>query len=162
MTSSDLSFRLARLPDATPIAEMSRALVEQGLEWSWRAERVAASIRNPDAHVLVARARAEIAGFAIMRYGDDQAHLDLFAVAPGYRRHGVGRQLLMWLEKCVVVGGAFRVVLEVRAGNHGAQAFYEHMGYRKLVLLPGYYEGTEAAIRMGRELGCPTRSGFVS
>jgi [ribosomal protein S18]-alanine N-acetyltransferase len=87
-----------------------------------------------------------------MRYGDDDAHLDLLAVAPPYRRLGVGRQLLEWLEKCAVVAGIFSVALEVRAGNEGAQLFYKRMGYRTLVQLPGYYQGIEAALRMGRHL----------
>jgi [ribosomal protein S18]-alanine N-acetyltransferase len=114
--------------------------------------RVAASIRAADVNVLVACIHENIAGFGIMRYGDEDAHLDLLAVAPPYRRAGVGRELLEWLEKCAVVAGIFSVALEVRAGNEGAQLFYERLGYRTLVHLPGYYQGIEAALRMGRDL----------
>jgi ribosomal-protein-alanine N-acetyltransferase len=114
--------------------------------------RVAASIGAPNVNVLVACVRGNIAGFAIMRYGDDDAHLDLLAVAPPYRRLGIGRQLLQWLEKCAVVAGIFNVALEVRAGNEGARLFYERMGYRTLAQLPGYYQGVEAALRLGRDL----------
>jgi ribosomal-protein-alanine N-acetyltransferase len=152
MTSSELSLRLARPADATTIANLSRDLIEYGLRWRWTPMRVAASIHDPDVNVLVARIRGHIAGFAIMRYGDEDAHLDLLAVAPPYRRLGVGRQLLEWLEKCAVVAGIFSVALEVRALNDGAQLFYKRMGYRTLVQLPGYYQGIEAAIRMGRDL----------
>ena len=156
MTSSELSLRLARPVDATAIANLSRDLIESGLSWRWTPKRVAASICAPDVNVLVARIHANIAGFAIMRYGDDTAHLDLLAVAPPYRRAGVGRQLLEWLEKCAVVAGIFTVALEVRAANEGAQLFYQRMGYRTLAQLPGYYQGIEAAIRMGRNLSCKT------
>jgi [ribosomal protein S18]-alanine N-acetyltransferase len=152
MTNSELSLGLARPADATTIANLSRDLIEYGLRWRWTPMRVAASIRAPDVNVLVARIHDNIAGFAIMRYGDDDAHLDLLAVAPPYRRAGVGRQLLEWLEKCCVVAGIFKVALEVRAENEGAQLFYKRMGYRTLVHLPGYYQGTEAALRMGRHL----------
>lgn len=154
MTSSELSLRLARPADATTIANFSRDLIEYGLRWRWTPKRVAASIRAPAVNVLVARFHENIAGFAIMRYGDDVAHLDLLAVAPPFQRAGVGRQLLEWLEKCAVVAGIFNVTLEVRAGNEGAQLFYQRMGYRALVELPGYYQGIEAAIRMGRDLSC--------
>jgi ribosomal protein S18 acetylase RimI-like enzyme len=154
MTSSELSLRLARPAEATTIANLSRDLIEYGLRWRWTPMRVAASIRAPDSNVLVACVQQNIAGFAIMRYGDDDAHLDLLAVAPPYRRLGVGRQLLEWLEKCAVVAGIFSVALEVRAGNEGAQLFYKRMGYRMLVDLPGYYQGVEAALRMGRDLAC--------
>jgi ribosomal-protein-alanine N-acetyltransferase len=107
--------------------------------------------------VLVARVRENMVGFAVMRYGDDDAHLDLLAVAPSYRRLGVGRRLLEWLEKCAVVAGIASVALEVRAGNQGAQLFYERLGYRTLTRLPGYYQGIEDALRMERILSC--RSG---
>jgi len=152
MTRSELSLRLARPADAAAIANLSRDLIEYGLQWRWTPTRIAASVRASDVNVLVACVREQIAGFAIMRYGDDVAHLDLLAVAPAYRRSGVGRQLLEWLEKCAVVAGIFKVALEVRAGNEGAQRFYERMGYRTLAHLPGYYQGVEAALRMGRDL----------
>ena len=157
MTGSELALRLARPRDSAEIATMSRSLIESGLRWSWRPERVAASIRDRNTHVLVARVGDEMAGFAIMRYGDDDARLDLFGVAHKYRRAGVGRRLLEWLEKCAVVAGIARISLEVRAGNLGAQAFYERMGYRKVDYLAGYYQGREAAIRMRRDLSTPAR-----
>jgi [ribosomal protein S18]-alanine N-acetyltransferase len=152
MTNAKLTFRLAHPADATTIANLSRDLIEYGLQWRWTPARVAASIRASDVNVVVAWIHDTIAGFAIMRYGDDDAHLDLLAVAPPYRRSGVGRQLLEWLEKCAVVAGIFRVALEVRAENQGAQLFYERMGYRTLVQLPGYYQGIEAGLRMVRDL----------
>ena len=152
MSNFQLSLRLARPSEAGLIANLSRDLIEYGLRWRWTPMRVAASIRAVDVNVLVACANRQIAGFAIMRYGDDDAHLELLAVAAPYRRVGVGRQLLEWLEQCAVVAGIFSVALEVRAGNEGAQLFYKRMGYRALVQLPGYYQGIEAAIRMGRDL----------
>ncbi len=150
--SFELNIRLARLEDAAPIARMSRELIEYGLRWRWTPSRVTASIRAPEVNVLVARIDARIAGFAIMRYGDDSAHLELLAVAPQYRRAGLGQQLLQWLEECAMVAGTFTVTLEVRAGNEGAQSFYTRMGYQPLMQLPGYYQGKEAALRMSRDL----------
>jgi len=154
MTNYELSLRLARLADAVPIAHLSRDLIEYGLRWRWTPMRVAASIRAPNVNVLVACVRENIAGFAIMRYGDEDAHLDLLAVAPPHRRAGVGCRLIEWLEKCAVVAGIFSISLEVREKNEGAQFFYQHMGYRPLAHLPGYYQGIEAALRMGRDLSC--------
>ena len=146
--------RLARAADATSIANLSRDLIEYGLRWRWTPKRVAASIRDAEVNVLVGWVGANIAGFGIMRYGDEDAHLDLLAVAPAYRRARVASQLLEWLEKCAVVAGIFNVTLEVRAENEGAQRFYERLGYRALAQLPGYYQGVETALRMGRDLSC--------
>jgi [ribosomal protein S18]-alanine N-acetyltransferase len=154
MTRPEISLGLARPSDAGAIACMSRDLIERGLQWSWTPRRVVASVRSPTALVVVARAAGRIAGFGIMRYGDDEAHLDLLGVDGACRREGLGRRLVEWLEKPALVAGISAVFLEVRASNDGAQAFYERLGYRKLARLAGYYQGRESAIRMGRELGC--------
>ena len=144
---------LARTADVVAIAGMSRDLVEDGLRWSWTPSRIASSVRRRDALVVVARAGERIAGFAIMRYGDDDAHLDLLAVGHDHRRRGLGRRLMEWLEKPALVAGISAVFLEVRDSNHGAQAFYECLGYREIARIAGYYQRRESAVRMGRELG---------
>lgn len=147
---------LAHVSDVDAIARMSRDLVEHGLGWAWTPARVAASVRRRDALVVVARdVHADVAGFGIMRYGDDDAHLDLLAVRPDCRGRGLGRALIEWLEKPALVGGSTAVFLEVRESNRGGRAFYERLGYRTLGRLERYYQGREAAIRMGRELGVP-------
>ncbi len=152
MKHSEFTLSLAKVGDAQAIANMSRELIEYGLPWRWTAPRVAASIRAPQTNVVVARIDGRVVGFAIMKYGERVAHLNLFAVAPEYRRAGVGRQLLQWLEKCAAVAGNVAIALEVRATNSGAQRFYESMGYQILVRLPGYYQGSETALRIGRRL----------
>jgi ribosomal-protein-alanine N-acetyltransferase len=148
-----ISVGLARLADAPVIAQMSRDLIENDLAWTWTPRRVAGSIRSRDALVVAAADGPRIAGFGIMRYGDEEAHLDLFAVAPSYRGVGLGRRLIEWLEKPALVAGITAVFLEVRESNAGGQAFYERLGYRTLAQLPRYYQGVESAVRMGRELG---------
>ncbi|MBM4297957.1 MAG: GNAT family N-acetyltransferase, partial [Deltaproteobacteria bacterium] len=132
MISFDLSLKLARSADAPVIARMSRDFIEYGLPWRWTASRVESRIHAPNVNVLVARIDSRVAGFGIMSYGEHSAHLDLLAVAPEFRRHGVARQLLRWLEKCALVAGTFRIALEVRVANRGAQLFYEQMGYSRL------------------------------
>jgi len=152
MIHRETSLVLARMGEAAAIARMSRDLIEQGLDWSWTPERVAASVHSRNANVVVARAGNRIAGFGIMRYRDDDAHLDLLGVDPEFRGEGLGRRLMQWLEKPALLGGISRVILEVRLANRGAQAFYERLGYRKLTVIDGYYQGRESAVRMGREL----------
>jgi ribosomal-protein-alanine N-acetyltransferase len=144
---------LARRADAVEIARLSRDLIEDGLAWSWTPRRVAASIHRRDALVVVARAGARIAGFGIMRYGDDDAHLDLLGVRPEHRRGGLGEELMRWLEQPALVAGIATVSLEVRVSNRGARAFYERLGYRTIERLPRYYQSLESALRMRRELG---------
>ena len=152
MIVPETTLALARRADAPAIAQLSRALIETGLPWSWVPARVAASLRQLETNVLVARAGDRIAGFGIMRYGVEAAHLDLFAVDHPWQGQGLGRRLLAWLERPARVAGLARIVLEVRADNAGARACYERLGYRLLARLPGYYQGCEDALRLGRAL----------
>jgi ribosomal protein S18 acetylase RimI-like enzyme len=142
----------ARRDDAPRLAAMSRRLIESGLEPCWTAERIERQLRNHDSVVLTARAAVDIAGFAIMQYGDDAAHLNLLAVQPAYRRSGIGRQLVSWLEDTARVAGTFAIRLEVRTGNAAARAFYAALGYRETGYVRGYYQGVEDAIRLARDL----------
>ena len=154
MTRNEIDYRPAFLADAPRLAAMSRDLVELGLGWSWVPSRIASHVRAPESVVLVAREKARIAGFAIMRFAVEDAHLDLLAVRPAYRRTGIGRGLIAWLEKSALVAGISVVYLEVRAGNDAARSFYEKLGYRPIKRLPGYYDGRETAVRMARDLWC--------
>ena len=142
----------ARAADAALLAGMSQDFVETGLRPAWDAARIAWHIRDPDSVVLAARAETAIVGFAIMRYADDTAHLNLLAVAPAYRRRGIARRLVAWLEDTALTAGTFTIALELRAGNAGARAFYAALGYREVVRVPGYYQGRECAIRMVRDV----------
>jgi ribosomal-protein-alanine N-acetyltransferase len=140
------------LNDAPSIAAMSRHLIEHGLAWSWNEERVERCLRNRDCVVLAARDRRRLVGFAIMEFYAVHAHLNLLAVQPGFQRQGVGRQLLEWLEASARTAGIFKVHLELRATNDGAQAFYEKIGYRTVGRKAAYYDGREDALRMTHDL----------
>ena len=155
----EVNFRLAIGADAPGLAAMSRDFVETGLGWSWLPARIRHHVRAAESVVLVAQHDTRVVGFAIMRFGVDDAHLDLLAVRPRQRRSGIGRGLLEWLEKSALVAGLSVVYLEVRASNAPALAFYEALGYRHVQRLPGYYQGRESAVRMARDLWCPAPSG---
>ena len=154
--SQDIKLGLATASDAFQIATISRDLVETGLGWSWTPSRVIRNIRCPDTTVLVAEVGQQVAGFAIMYFGEEEAHLNLLAVRQTHQRAGLGRRLIEWLEMSALVAGISVVYLEVRANNRGAQTFYEKLGYRKIAHVPGYYSGRESALYMARDLQCST------
>jgi ribosomal-protein-alanine N-acetyltransferase len=147
--------RLALPQDAVRIATMSRDYVEDGLGWGWTPARVLRSIRDRATNVAVAECGNDLAGFGIMKYLDDDAHLLLFAVKPEYRRRGVGSGLLTWLESTATTAGIELIFLETRATNAVAREFYAARGYRELAVLRRYY-GNEDALRIGKDLGSLT------
>ena len=85
-----------------------------------------------------------------MHFGDEDAHLNLLAVSPLQRHTGIGRRLVLWLERSAGFAGICAIHVEVRASNMSAQSFYRSLGYRPVGLWPGYYCGREAAVRMLR------------
>ena len=152
MTAATITLRLARTTDARAIASMSRDLIEAGLGWSYRPERVVRLIRNRDTTTLIADRPEAPVGFAVMGFGDERAHLMLLAVHPAHHRQGIARLMMDWLVTSADVAGIESLHLELRAGNAAARAFYRKMDFVETELLPGYYRGAESAIRMERVL----------
>jgi ribosomal-protein-alanine N-acetyltransferase len=101
---------------------------------------------------VFARDHKRLAGFILAQYGDESVHIALLGVANEYRRQGVGRQLVQWVEETAKVAGLFLVRLEVRACKREARHFYAALGYREIDRVDGYYSGIEDAIKMSRDL----------
>jgi [ribosomal protein S18]-alanine N-acetyltransferase len=148
----ETSIELALPEDAPAIAAMSRELIETGLGWSWTPARVARSIGHSDTVVLTARDRTTLAGFAIMIFGLETAHLCLLAVSETHQRQGVGRRLVEWLRKSALTAGIVKIKVEMRVNNTAAHKFYESLGFTKTGVVPGYYCKSEDALRMTMDL----------
>jgi len=177
MTPRAITIRPAEPRDAQPIAAMSRDFIESGLGWKYDAARVLRAMRDKETMAVVAceggkgqtkgapggavagSVATSVAGFAIMEFGDERAHLVLLAVRPSHRRLGIGQRMLDWLLESARVAGMASIHLELRASNDAARRFYRAMGFYETVLVPGYYrsgEGKkEGALRMLRVLRNP-------
>ena len=144
--------RKAHKSDAAAIAAISRLHIEHGLHWRWTAKKVRRSIEDAETMVLIASLQGDIAGFAIMKFGDEQAHLHLLAVQPRYRRQSIATSMLAWLEKSCDTAAISTIRLEVRAANRIAREFYAGFGYKLLARVSGYYDRQESAVVMEKSL----------
>lgn len=144
--------RLAVPGDARRVAAMSRDFIESGLGWRWTSDRILNCLHDQATNVVVAEQDGELAGFAIMEYGDDSAHLLLLAVQHEARRQGVGATLMSWLETTALTAGIGRIYLEARARNRDARAFYHELGYREIKLIRRFYRGQEDGVRLAKDL----------
>jgi len=149
------TLRLARLPDARELAEMSRDLIEIGLYWRYTPARMASLITERETATVVASDASGIQGLAVMQFGDTDAHLALLCVRPAVQRRGLGGGLHDWLIESAMVAGMESVRLELRADNDGCRAFYQRLGYAETDLVPGYYDRRIAARRMQLALRDP-------
>lgn len=145
LTKDTTTFRAAHVSEAATIARLSRLHVEHGLRWRWTPRRVRQAIHDAETVVLVASVDGCLAGFAIMRFGDDVAHLHLLAVDTPYRRAGVATGLLRWLESSCRTAGMQQVRLEVRGANRPARRFYEGEGFVAGERIRSYYGRGEDA-----------------
>jgi ribosomal-protein-alanine acetyltransferase len=87
-----------------------------------------------------------IAGFLVSReVAEDEREILNLAVAPEFRRQGVGRDLLAGL----MAEARGTIFLEVRASNLAARNIYKSMGFQEVGNRPGYYQNPlEPAIVM--------------
>lgn len=131
---------------------MSRELIEHGLAWGWRRDRVARAIASPDTNVAIVRARSGLAAFGIMEYLEDDAYLALFAVRRSSQRQGIGSALLAWLEASARVAGARRIRLEARRDNLAARGFYNEHGYHECAIEPARYSAMVDGVRLEKWL----------
>ncbi len=104
---------------------------------------------NRLARYLVARDGDRIVGYAGLWQMVDEAHITTFAVAPAYRRQGVGQHMLLELLRIAETVGAAVATLEVRVSNMPARRLYEKYGFRPVGVRPRYYtDNNEDALIM--------------
>jgi len=152
MRLSDIALRLARDTDAPALAVMSRDLIEIGLGWQYRTKQVAALLRDAETVTVVANDGPRTVGFAVLRVGDERAHLVLLAVGSTHRRRGIGARMTRWLIETAAAAGVASVHVELRAQNQAAYALYRSLEFTETQRVYGYYRGRETAIRMLRTL----------
>jgi len=100
---------------------------------------------------LVAMDAGRITGLllAIMRT-EFSARILVMAVAAPARGRGLGSELLRAFLRQCMMEGITEVVLEVRASNLRAQAFYGRHGFHRRSVLPRYYRDGEDGYVMVR------------
>ena len=144
--------RLAKTSDARAIAELSRSQIETELPWRWRPGRVKHHITIEESTVIVSESKNVLSGFAITSFADTTAHINLLAVNPAFRRLGIATSLIRWLTLSCRVAGIGCIRLEVRVNNTVASECYTNLGFKRVSIKKGYYEGREDAQLMALTL----------
>jgi ribosomal-protein-alanine N-acetyltransferase len=114
--------------------------------WGWAAYYSELQGNNRELMLVARIADAEpkhrlhgLAGYIVGRMGADELHINNVAVREGYRRRGVGRELLTRILQEGKRGGVARAFLELRAGNSAALALYEECGFEVTARRSRYY-----------------------
>jgi len=156
--TSEATVEFATGSDVVEIGNLSRKYIEQDLGWKYTPAKLRELIQNRTKNVVVARKGDTLAGFGIMTYRDDTANLDLLAVKIRYRRSGIGKQIVTWLEEVAVTAGIENIYVQVRKLNHGAIKFYKKLGFHVIEEMNGYYRGQETGVVMCKSIRPMTRA----
>jgi ribosomal-protein-alanine N-acetyltransferase len=81
----------------------------------------------------------EVIGYLIYSCAADEIDILNIAVSSKMRGKGVGNTLMGYLYQHAGELGGERIFLEVRPSNEEAIKFYEHLGFVKVGVRPGYY-----------------------
>lgn len=78
-------------------------------------------------------------------------HILKVATLPAFRRHGLGRRLMLVAEEHAHEMAGESLTLEVRTANAPAIAMYESLGYERVGIRRGYYaDGSDALVMTKR------------
>ena len=111
-------------------------------EFPWTDEDFVRCLRQRNCIGMVAEHEDRVVGFMIYELHKTRIHVLNFAVAPGYRRRGVGTQMVAKLVAKLSSQRRNRIVLEVRETNLAAQLFFRENQFRAVSVLKGFYEDT--------------------
>lgn len=139
--------------DSIEIGELSKKYIEHDLGWRYTPARLRELLKEQETNVVVARERNGLVGFGIMTYAEQSANLDLLAVKVRYRRRGVGRQIVLWLEEVARTAGLRNVYVQVRKINPGAIEFYSRCGFQIIDEVSRYYGERETGVIMCKNIG---------
>lgn len=106
----------------------------------WSERSLLGELANPLSTWLVAMDGEALAGYIGSQSVLDEADMMNLAVAPEYRRRGVGAALTAALAAALQARGVAALTLEVRASNAPAIALYEKLGFVQVGRRPRYYE----------------------
>ena len=117
------------------IADMERACFSM----PWSENSIRRELDNPLSLWIVALDGDTVIGYVGSQSVMGEADMMNLAVAPNYRRRGVGTELIRQLMCMLNQQAVFSLTLEVRESNHSAISLYQSLGFCEVGRRPNYY-----------------------
>lgn len=147
----DITIRQAKLYDVPAISRIER----ESFDEPWSAAEITKDVTaGGGLYVAAAVCGEELAGYAEIRIIAGEAQVYNIAVAPEFRREGIGEALLRHMIEKAEEAGCSILNLEVMDGNEAATELYSKLGFREVGRRRGYYaKGKRDAVLMDLALG---------
>lgn len=116
------------------------AIEQASFEFPWGEREFADCLSRRNCVGMVAQYGQKIVGYMIYELGKSRIHLLNLAVAPNYRRKGIGSQMIAKLISKLTPEQREKIYLEVRESNLPAQLFFRANGFRAVSVLRNYYD----------------------
>jgi ribosomal-protein-alanine N-acetyltransferase len=113
---------------------------QESFDYSWTEEEFLRCLRQRNCIGMVAELNEKVVGFMIYELHKAKLHILNFAVAPAFRRAGIGSQMVAKLISKLSSHRRTRITLAVRETNLPAQLFFRAQLFKALKVLRGYYE----------------------
>jgi ribosomal-protein-alanine N-acetyltransferase len=147
-----LIIRDAKSIDIQQIAAIERLSFDQ----PWSVESFVHELSLPFSRTIVGLSndgsRGEIIGYLCRWLVADECHILSVAVAPQFRRSGIGEILMGEAIAEAAVKGVAIITLEVRRSNLAARNLYRKLNFAERRIRKNYYGPGEDAIIMERRL----------
>jgi ribosomal-protein-alanine N-acetyltransferase len=130
------------------------ATEQASFEFAWTEDDFLRCLRQRNCIGMVAEHNDRIVGFMIYELHKNRLHVLNFAVAPQYRRLGVGGQMVAKLVGKLSSHRRTKITLAVRERNLPAQLFFRAQDFKAVRVLRNYYEDSgEDAFQMEHRVG---------
>ena len=127
---------------------------QASFEFPWTEEEFLRSLRQRNCIGMVAECQDQVVGFMIYELHKNRLHILNFAVAPRFRRLGIGGQMVQKLVGKLSNHRRTKITLAVRESNLDAQMFFRDQEFRAVKVLRNFYEDSgEDAYQLQYHLG---------
>jgi [ribosomal protein S18]-alanine N-acetyltransferase len=113
---------------------------QESFDYAWTEDDFLRCLRQRNCIGMVAEHEDRVVGFMIYELHKTKLHVLNFAVAPAWRRVGVGTQMVTKLVGKLSSHRRTKITLAVRESNLSAQLFFRSQAFQATRVLRGYYE----------------------
>lgn len=115
---------------------------KQSFEFPWSEENFYWCLRQRNCIGMVAEVDDEVVGYMVYELHKSRLHVMNFAVAPAFRKQGIGRKMILRLIDKLSLQRRKEIIVEVRETNLEAQLFYQKVGFYAISVMRQRYEDT--------------------